>query len=201
MGSSPVVTCRSRRCWRSAAVHQAPRLGRSSPMSPDPLCGSAPPTPSSAMERYKFVLFGVDAHHHLRRLCILGRVCESFGDNVIGGYFDRVGQPSVDAKAKHNRNGRTTGQRLKRRAKPTFGKNRRMDPAGYLLEICRYTLQARDDVRKLSRKICHSGGTMPRPCAAVAPTTQAAAGRRRADRARNGGGPRQTPRRSWPVMP
>ena len=92
---------------------------------------------------------GVDANPDPRRLCILGRVRERFRDNVIGGHFGRFGQPLVGAEVKRHRNGRSARQCLQRWAQSAFGKNCRMNPAGYLLEILRCTPQARDDVRKL----------------------------------------------------
>ena len=60
---------------------------------------------------------------------MFGRVGEGFGDDVVGGHFDRAGQPSMNTNVELNRDRRAAGQRLERGAQSSPGQDRGMNPA------------------------------------------------------------------------
>jgi len=95
-GSSPVMTCRSPRHWRSAAFPRAPQLGRSTQSVRTLACvRTTNPVVGNGKRRVR--AGGFDAHPHLGRTCVLRRVRKRLRDNVIGGDFSRLRHPSVYA--------------------------------------------------------------------------------------------------------
>jgi hypothetical protein len=72
-GSSPVMTCRSPRHWRSAAFPRAPQLGRSTQSVRTLACvRTTNPVVGNGKRRVR--AGGFDAHPHLGRTCVLRRV-------------------------------------------------------------------------------------------------------------------------------
>ena len=59
-----------------------------SPISPDPLLESAPPIPSSRIERWRLSPSASMRYLHLGGSGMFGRVGQCFGDDVIGADFD-----------------------------------------------------------------------------------------------------------------
>ena len=120
-----------------------------SPMSPDPFRKSAPPTPSSRIETCKRCGVGFNAHLDFGCLGMFGRICQRFGDEVVGAHFCRVGQPLVNVHTEFHRNGGTPGEHLECGAQPAPREDRGMNAAGCLLEVRRDAGQTGHDIRNL----------------------------------------------------
>src|SRR5258708_36887855 len=98
------------------------------PVSPDPLAVSAPPSPSSRIRRCRLAPSASTRTSYLGGLCVFGRVGEGFGDDVVGGHFDRAGQPSMNTNVELDRDRRAAGQRLERGAPSSPGPERGRKP-------------------------------------------------------------------------
>jgi hypothetical protein len=65
------------------------------PISPDPLPRSVPPTPSMNRQPHAAGVCG-HAERHGGCVCMLGRICQSFGRDVIRRDLDTLRQPPFD---------------------------------------------------------------------------------------------------------
>jgi hypothetical protein len=66
---------------------------------------------------------------------VLGRVGQRFGDDVVGGDLDRLGQPLRHGHLQLHRNGGAARQRLQRRAQAALRQDRRVDAARELAKV------------------------------------------------------------------
>ena len=80
---------------------------------------------------------------------MLGRVGQGFGNDVVGGHFDGIGQPLVDGDAERDGDAGAAGERLESGPQSAPRQDRGMDPPGYLLEIRGDTGQSVDNLSKL----------------------------------------------------
>ena len=127
---------------------------------------------------------------------VLGGVGQRLGDDVVGGDLDLLGQPLLDAHVELDRDRRAAGERLERRAQPALGEDRRVDAAGDLAQLVQRAGRLGGQRVQLRASSPARAAPPPGPRAASGRGRPAAAGRRRAGRARCAGGPGRRWRRS-----
>ena len=178
-------------------LHRPPSASTRStrPVSPDPLLSRLPRL--RHLNRQRRLAVGLDAHVDLGRLCVLGDVGERFGNDVIGGHFGRLGQPSMDGEVEFDSHRGAAGQRIECRPEPSLGQDRRVNPREISC-TSPHANQTIDDVDSASSAGAVRVAPLPPPCVARAPARSAVVGRRRADRVRNAAAPRRRRPRSGP---
>ena len=92
-----------------------------------------------------------------RGLRMLHRVGQRLGRDVVRRDLDRLGIPRIRRHGKVDRYRGPAGERAQRRAQTTLGQDRRVDPAGELLQFGHRVGQSRRDPGQLSPQVVPVG--------------------------------------------
>ncbi len=204
-GSSRSGSPRPRACpgplgCPSGACRRSRRPGPASPRMPFPLAASAPPTPSSPTSTRQRRRRAVAAMLTGRRWRTWRR-CERLRDDEVRRRLDRRGKSPIGQPPEGRRDRRTIARAVIA-GQTGLGQDRRVDPAGELAQLLDGELEFPRPPRSRDRLVvCAQSGGEPAPerGGARARPRRAAAGRRRAGRARAVAAPRRLPRPCAPA--